>query len=61
MSGICVVFGREAKEAAKHQTTENSKLFTRTCRPENYVAHLKSTHAARWEEYSKLSVKEKDA
>jgi hypothetical protein len=58
---FCVVYGREAKEAAKRRMTENSKFFKHPFRPDNYVAHLKSTHAARWEEYSKLCDKEKDA
>jgi hypothetical protein len=58
---FCVVFGREAKEAAKRRTTENSKFFTHPFRSDNYVAHLKSTHAARWKKYSKLSDNEKAA
>jgi hypothetical protein len=58
---LCVVFGREAKEAAKSRTTENSRFFTPPFRPDDYVAHLKSNHAAGWEEYSKLSVKANDA
>jgi hypothetical protein len=58
---FCVVFGREAKEAAKRGKTENSKFLTLPFRPDNYVTHLKSTHAARWDEYSKLSDIEKAA
>jgi hypothetical protein len=58
---FCVVFGREAKEAAKRRMMENSKFFEHLFRPDNYVAHLKSTHAVRWEEYLKLCDKDKDA
>jgi hypothetical protein len=32
---FCVVFGREAKEAAKRGTTENSKFLTLPFRPDN--------------------------
>jgi hypothetical protein len=57
---FCVIFGRKAKVAAKFRVTENPKFFTHPFPPDSYVAFLKSTPGARWEEYFKLSDIEKD-
>jgi hypothetical protein len=58
---FCVVFGREAKSGAKRRATENTKFFKKPFRPDNFVAHLTTTHAKLWSEYKSLSDEDKDA
>jgi hypothetical protein len=60
---FCKRFGRvnaaNDNESRKRQRTANTKLFTAPFRKEIFAQHVRSQHAAQFEEYSALTFEEK--
>jgi hypothetical protein len=60
---FCKRFGRvnaaDDNESRKRKRTANTKFFTAPFRKENLAVHVRSQHAAHFEEYSALTFEEK--
>ena len=58
---FCRSFGREDEDAErKRKRTTNLKYYSYPWRADNFSSHLKLQHPVKWNEYTSLSVEEKE-
>ncbi|KAG7363603.1 hypothetical protein IV203_026964 [Nitzschia inconspicua] len=60
LCSFCRTFGREDEDSErKRKRTKNAKYFSYPWRSDNFSRHLKQQHPVKWNEYTNLSVEEK--
>ena len=61
LCSFCRTFGREDEDIQrKRKKTMNAKYFSYPWRADNFSCHLKQQHPVKWNEYTNLSMEEKE-